>query len=403
MVQQQQQQQQQLPRKYQKLFQDSIAVTIPLDVTADLGVAIRRTREKRIKAIYEHFPELRKKEDNDGTATGVADDNNNNNNNADMESEDEDAAPQTSNSSKKRSDFVPQRNQYGNMLDYLEAKYARGVMLLNEEDGDDDDDQGDGGGDNNDDDKRSVYDSESSFLDDSLLKRDVAEQVLAQTTHTKLEVQNEDDDFFVNVGALEVEDHDLMDYDPLDDEKAKGSNKKRKRPSESGGGGGGSSGGNKGGTKKNKPTKKAGDAKDNKSKKDAPKSKVAPKKKTTKSDDKSGADAVISDELKEKIEEHKKKAADLKEVADKMFQEAKDHIEKMTDKELPRKTKKNEKVSITVPEGKNPGDDITFRYGHFEKKEAVLWFRASYPYFFVLVLGRVFVAAILTTPVRSCA
>ena len=90
-------------------------------------------------------------------------------------------------------------------MDYLEAKYVRGVMLGDEID------------ENEASDKESVY-SEDSWLDDSLLKRDVAEQVLSHETHTKVGVENEnEDDFFVNVGNLEVEENELLNYDPTQD------------------------------------------------------------------------------------------------------------------------------------------------------------------------------------------
>ena len=57
-------------KKLRKVFSDAIAVEIPLDVTADLGVAIRRTRDKRLQLLYQVFPSLKKmlpeqKEDDD--------------------------------------------------------------------------------------------------------------------------------------------------------------------------------------------------------------------------------------------------------------------------------------------------------------------------------------------------
>jgi hypothetical protein len=69
-------------------------------------------------------------------------------------------------------------------------------------------------------------------LDDTQLKSELAEQVLSQKTQAKVGVETDDDDeFFVNVGNLEVEEHDLMDYDPLEEEKVeKKEAKKRKRP-----------------------------------------------------------------------------------------------------------------------------------------------------------------------------
>lgn len=158
---------------------------------------------------------------------------------------------------------VPQPRDYGNMLEYLEAKYVQGVMVDaseldhqggDEEEGDDhvgDDDEGAG----------SVYSDLSDFMDDTDLRRTVASQVLAHSTATRLELSrngpgtgtgsgnnnqkngqrnSHDDDnaFFVNVGALEVEETEFTQehYDPLQDvddsgkkKKAKAT-KKRKKP-----------------------------------------------------------------------------------------------------------------------------------------------------------------------------
>ena len=43
-----------------KIFRDAITVFIPLDVTADLNIAIKHTRAKRISSIYKRFPSLQK-------------------------------------------------------------------------------------------------------------------------------------------------------------------------------------------------------------------------------------------------------------------------------------------------------------------------------------------------------
>ena len=53
-----------IPRKYRKLFQDSIVVEISMtDLhTADLGVALKHTRTKRIASIYKEFPSLNQKQ-----------------------------------------------------------------------------------------------------------------------------------------------------------------------------------------------------------------------------------------------------------------------------------------------------------------------------------------------------
>jgi len=231
---------------------------------------------------------------------------------------------------------VPQKKHYGSVLDYLEAKYVRGVML--ETEANNTEAAGESGEVADDDERGSVY-SESSFLDDSLLRRDVAEQVLSATTHTKLELEADDEDFFVNVGNLEVEDHDLMDYDPVEEEKGE------RKPTEK---------------KRKKPASNSDDIKKPLKKKAAP----ADKKETTPS--KKPAKKKIeplTEEAKTQVEALKKRAEDLKAKSDQVFRETRDAINKMTEKELPRK-KKNEKVSIVVPEGRNPGDDITFSNPH---------------------------------------
>lgn len=331
--------------KLRKLFQDSICVNIPMEVTADLGVAIKRTRAKRIKEIYENFPALKKEEPLEDQENKEELDSEDDEENKEKTNEEKAQAPPKKKS--KPDSHVPQKQHYGNVIDYLEAKYVRGVMLQDDQDaaaGDGDDNQEDH------DEKGSVYDSESSFLDDSLLKRDVAEQVLSQATHTKLELEQDDDDFFVNVGALEVEDHGMMDYDPLEDDKAK--NTKRKRSS---------SLDTKSSKKSKSSTKKAASTGEKtKGKKDQQKKSVT-KKPASKG---KGKEKVqVTQEMKEQIEALKKRANDLKKNADHVFQKTRDSIKKMSDKDLPRK-KKNEKVSIVVPDGKKPGDDITFSNPH---------------------------------------
>ena len=124
------------------LFQDAITVEIPINVTADLGIAIRRTRKKRIAGILLQFPSLKKKEEI-------------------IETKDEAEEGKEGNDDTKEVDAnVPQRHQYGSVIDYLEAKYARGVMLQ---------DEGDDGtvGEGEEENAGSVYDSDGSFLDDT--------------------------------------------------------------------------------------------------------------------------------------------------------------------------------------------------------------------------------------------
>lgn len=337
----------QVPRQLRNLFQDAIVVNIPMDVVADLGIAVARTREKRIKAILEKFPSLKKNEslDDKDELDSEDDDDGNKDQTKAKDGEAKEKKKQRTNS------HAPQRNQYGNIIDYLEAKYVRGVMLQDEDDADDED---------NEDEKRSVYDSESSFLDDSLLRRDVAEQVLSQATRTRIELDEDEDAFFVNVGALEVEDNELMEYDALeDDEKSIKKISKRKRPT--------SLDTNKtAASKKSKPSVKKPVAASEKSQnKDNQSTKAAHSKAPTASGNETTKkpEVHVTPEMQEQIDVLKSRAAELKRRSDRILEDTCAAIKRMTDKELPRK-KKNEKVSIVVPDGKSPGDDITFANPH---------------------------------------
>jgi len=309
------------PRK--SLFQDSITVEIPIDVTADLGIAIRQTRKKRIAGILALFPALKTKEVVLETNKDEAEEG--------KEGDDEQKDVDTN---------ITHRHMYGSVLDYLEAKYVRGVML--QEEGD----EGDAGGDEEEEKAGSVYDdSDGSFLDDSLLQRDVAEQVISQATHTKLELEDEDADFFVNVGDLEVEDHDLMEYDPVQEEHL---SKKRKL---------------EGGTKKaaaKKPGPKKAQTEGETTKVVAPKDPVDVPKTIKEVASKNGKpisfDKVRATELKEKADACKK-------VLNQHFAIVSKAIKKMGHDLLPRR-KTMEKVSIVVPAGKSAGDDVTFSNPH---------------------------------------
>jgi hypothetical protein len=319
-----------------KIFQDAITVIIPLDVTADLKIAVKRTRDKRIKSIYKKFPLLEKeakKQDleNNQDEDPLVDD--------DDEENAKDKEEKKPVRKKKKLEHVPQPDQYGSVLDYLEAKYVKGVMLdEDDEDGQMLDDKSEGQG--------SVY-SKDSFLDDTDLQRDVAEQVMCSTTLTKLELEQEDGDFFVNVGNLEVENDEYGDnYDPLQDkETTKTAKKKRKKSSAS--------------------AASAASAKD---------SPLSKKKKTTKTEDpasakskKSTTSAMSTKTVKSTQKDGKpseraalvKAARKLKTRVDALYKKAVGMVKKMTEEELPkRKTKL--KVALTCPPSKKPGDDITF-------------------------------------------
>jgi hypothetical protein len=316
------------PASLQKLCHDSITVWIPVDVTADLKIAIQRTRQKRIDGIYEKFPALKKNKKKSQKDGGTSDE--------DDEAEDETSSSKDKQKSgttaaavgKKRgkktviSAHAPKPSQYGSVLDYLEAKYVRGVQF-----GDDDDDNnavGDGESEGG----ESIY-SRDSFMDDDDLQRDVAEQVMASKTLTKLELEEDDADFFVNVGNLEVEDNEYGDnYDPLQDKEETTTTKKRKKSADGAG------------KKKENEDTLNKSAKSNASivKSKASKASVAGKKKKT------GAKAAGEKDNNE-WQAMQKKIIGL--------------IHKMSDDDLPKKKTKR-KVALTCPQNKKPGDDITF-------------------------------------------
>lgn len=143
------------PPNLKTLLSDSISVRIPLSVTANLAVAIKRSREKRVEAFYKRFPDMETTKEKKGDE--AEDD-------EAVDDEDGDGATEKVEKRDKRPKLahVPQRSEYASIMDYLEAKYVQGVMIGDDEDVDDDEGQG------------SVY-SETSFLDDSGLQRTVAE------------------------------------------------------------------------------------------------------------------------------------------------------------------------------------------------------------------------------------
>ena len=364
-------------RRRDKMFQDCVSIQIPLDVTADLGVAIRRTRRKRIDALTQAFPELI--ESRNDTADSDPKENpmeSSLKGETTMDGEDEDDGDRRKSNSKADADsparknltHVPRREDYANVVDYLEAKYVQGVMINDDDDdepqngeagakGDADDDEGQG----------SVY-SQSSFLDDRDLQRDVAEQVLAQTTTTKLELEsNNDDAFFVNVGNLEVEESDLTKegYDPIHDVENVKKPKKKRKPAEPKGKKETKSTVSSEKTKeKKKPAAKATASKEKEAKAtSASKKKVegseSPKKKA-KPTAKSAASK--KKEKKPPSEAEKAAAAKRKEV-DKAYKEVVQMIKAMAQEDLPRR-KTMEKVAITCPPDKKPGDSVLFANPH---------------------------------------
>ena len=322
-----------------KLFQESILVQIPLNATADLGVAMRRTRAKRVEGLLKAFPHLNKKStqvDDDNAAQLELSDGAKGDTTLDKsEGEEEKAKASAKQNNRKKNQ--PQPGDFGNIVDYLEAKYVQGVMV-DDSGSEDDNDEGQG----------SVY-SETSFLDDTDLQRTVAEQVLAQTTTTKLELRD-DDEFFVNVGELEVEETELtkQEYDPLQDTKTKSPKRKRKAGDEK-------DGDDSATAKKEKKTKPEVVEKKGKSTPSSPNKNI--KAKTVVEPHK--PDAAKTGTSKE----HQKKSKECKKVYENLYQELVEMIKKASPEELPkRKTK--ERVSIKCPNDKKPGDSVIFANPH---------------------------------------
>mmetsp|Transcript_37369 Transcript_37369/g.55018 ORF Transcript_37369/g.55018 Transcript_37369/m.55018 type:complete len:650 (+) Transcript_37369:159-2108(+) len=455
-------------------FKDSIVVHIPLHVTADLGVAMRRTRQKRLDKlraweIRHHIgndelngddrlaPDKNKTSGND-----VDDDDNDSSADVDGDEDDENEDKSNVNKSGKAekkkkdgtivessTDLMPRRDQYSGVLDYLEAKYVKGVMIpdldekmrqkralkrkkrqlkqqqekkrkmqldgedLSKEDSDadindfikkkktdermeedvsdldDDDDDDDDDDSSSEDGARSCY-SDDSFLDDTLLRTSVAEQVLASSEFgaTKIEAEArkkkkkqksadgmmmdyEDNEFFVNVGDLEmapgyddaVADATSIDYDALaknsSSKKAKkSSKKKKKKPKDSP-------------TPAASPPPPSGPKSPPHNKEEKkPVKKPPPKPETTPAVEpkpepvtSSSYSARLSPNTEKMVSELARNAENAKKEQRRMYEIVLSEIHKMTEENLPRKVSgKGEmiKVSITIPAHKKPGESITF-------------------------------------------
>eukprot|EP00934_Nitzschia_sp_Nitz4_P004285 Nitzschia sp. Nitz4//scaffold33_size148984//5131//8657//NITZ4_002909-RA/size148984-augustus-gene-0.251-mRNA-1//1//CDS//3329548370//4275//frame0 len=341
-----------------KIFHDSVTVVIPLTVAADLRVAIQHTRTKRIQSIYKQFPALKKAAKKALQQRNDMDDENRSHGDAAAVDDDDDGEGEDdlldkngqkdgkgASKKQKKLTYVPRPDQYGSVLDYLEAKYVRGVQLSMK----DDDEVMEAGTESvheggSEEGQGSVY-SSGSFLDDTDLQRDVAEQVMANTTLTKLELEDDDGEFFVNVGNLEVEENQYGDdYDPLQDKEAKQTTtKKRKKPTGEGGE-----------TKKKKTSTDSADALATTST-----SKQTTATAGTKKSTKSSATAK-SDEDPKTLKLRAKKA---KAKVDAIFKTLSDIVDQMGEAELPRRKTKL-KVSLTCPQNKQPGDDVTFTNPH---------------------------------------
>eukprot|EP00555_Chaetoceros_dichaeta_P004721 CAMPEP_0198254164 /NCGR_PEP_ID=MMETSP1447-20131203/4529_1 /TAXON_ID=420782 /ORGANISM="Chaetoceros dichaeta, Strain CCMP1751" /LENGTH=624 /DNA_ID=CAMNT_0043940127 /DNA_START=25 /DNA_END=1899 /DNA_ORIENTATION=+ len=267
-----------------KLPRDSVLAYIPLTVTADLGVAMRRVRPKRIARLKSLYPSLFEKKNEligaSGTTAAAED------SGAEVSRSDGDESDNEKSSHQKRKkeetepldiSRVPQRDQFGSVLDYLEAKYVKGVMIEDLDErirqkkkqrkkqvaqaGDRTSmDKNGSDVENNmsvlsDSAAGSCYSDDSGgFINDSELQSEVAQQVRASSAYgtTKIEAEaaanrkektgdaNDDDGgsdddhaFFVNVGDLEMEDGYVdNDFDEVEgwmDTAVKEKGKKRKR------------------------------------------------------------------------------------------------------------------------------------------------------------------------------
>ena len=123
-------------------IRDAVLVHIPMEVTADLGIAMRRTRQKRIKKLRTLYPSHFAETNSESKDAPDDNDNENSKNNLitlkDPESniktidgiKRNKSLEENETKDKERKDAdIPRREQFASVLDYLEAKYVRGVML----------------------------------------------------------------------------------------------------------------------------------------------------------------------------------------------------------------------------------------------------------------------------------
>lgn len=338
-----------------KLSLDAVSVRIPISVTADLGVVLQRTRKKRIEALQQAFPELKEADtvENEADRHAMAEDENSK---GDTTEKGEETLQEKKEGTKKKTgshkiNHVPQAREYANVLDYLEAKYVQGVMIddAEEEMGEADEGQG------------SVY-SETSFLDDTDLQRNVAEQVLSHTTTTKLELQD-DDEFFVNVGNLEVEETELTQdqYDPLEDTKLKpAAKRKRKKPSADPNGAAENGNGSNAAAAE---TARASSPQKKKAKVTKTASSKQEKDKDAKKNTKAAKERLKKGETLDVLTPLKNKAKSRKAKWEKLYSAVIEMIKNSSSDQLPRR-KKAVKVAVTCPANKKPGESILFANPH---------------------------------------
>jgi len=259
-----------------RLLRNSVCVSFPINVLYDFGAAVTHVRRKRLS----HTQHSTSPEINHG-----------------------------SDKKKFKASNSVHPGDYTNVLDYLEAKYVQGISLNTEKEVKDEE-EGQG----------SVY-SESSFLDDTDLQRNVAGQVMSHVTATTVTLGDDKDDYFVNIGNLEVEENELtqLSYDPLSD--IEGVSKKRVPKKTS-----------KGGPTQKQMPKESGNTS---------KQLDTESKRTTEAD----------------VEEAKAKY-------ERLYSDLLNQIRSATVEQLPRRKSTTERVSVTVPDGVSPGDSLTFSNPH---------------------------------------
>jgi len=352
---------------------DSIVVSIPVNVTADLGIAMRRCREKRIRKLKEKHPSLFEKNGED---------------------EKKEKNGKENKFDARKSSI--RREDYGSVLDYLEAKYARGVISTDDLDKKLQRDSKNGDGSSNDssveDGARSTYSDGSGFIDDAQLRTGIAEQMIAScqsvggTTKVEAEARkkmdedldvycNDDTSFFVNIGDLEMEDGfnenaANIDFDALHKMEQNSAKKKKKKQK----------------TQKSSSTLTSSNKTKNKSITTPKKSKSNTSKQMQdthslssissslpssnkpssfsqkNSSRKSTTSNSSTKKLSPKVQALKDNAELLKSEQLRYYKKALHEIKMLTEDHLPRKltTNENIKVSIKVPQGKSPGDFISF-------------------------------------------
>jgi len=244
-----------IPKKQKEtlLQLSTLCIRIPLNITADLPSIVRsqRTQTELRQRMMRKRKRVRVSDgDSDGDPKDLKDGKEIDDKD-DVSSKDEDDGSQELGGNDDHDGMMPHRGDYSNVLDYLEAKYVRGVNV----------DSGDSGANDehdkaNENDAGSYYsDADNSFLDDSELVTTLAEQVLAGAAKTKVEMnakkeredldESSDDDaaFFVNMGDIEIaEDEDdptenswfINAHEEYEKEKLrlakKGGSKKKRKP-----------------------------------------------------------------------------------------------------------------------------------------------------------------------------